>query len=280
MQLNAHLAALPRLFRHCMPISTIGYDPRKTSWVDNRFQTFNFSLILSGEGDYYIDGQYWPVEAPCVITQWPGVAVRYGAHTSWEELFLIYSPGVLPYLQQVGFADLARPVWYMGESKKLRELQRSLAQQISELHEPGGADRIDRSCEQLVLESLLGQQSRKSQPWQRQIQRLRDYLEEHCLEEHDYGELARQAGMSSATFRRHWSRLVGRPPHAHLLQLRIQKACRLLVETDLAVHEIARSVSFADPQYFSRLFHQIIGISAKEYRREHQVTFALLRREQ
>ena len=56
----------------------------------------------------------------------------------------------------------------------------------------------------------------------------------------------------------------------YLLDYRIRQACILLRTTDLSIRVIAHSVSFADPLYFSRLFHQKKGVSPSEYRKNNQ----------
>ncbi len=53
----------------------------------------------------------------------------------------------------------------------------------------------------------------------------------------------------------------------YLLDYRIRQACILLRSTELSVRAIAHAVSYADPLYFSRLFHQKKGISPSSYRK-------------
>ena len=96
-------------------------------------------------------------------------------------------------------------------------------------------------------------------------------MEREFLVDHDFDELAREMGCSPATFRRRWLRYVGVPPRRYVVDLRIRQACRMLVETELSVAEIAVASSFSDPLYFSRVFRKTVGESATEYRRHHQL---------
>ena len=59
-------------FRSLIPLRSLGFIPRKTGWVRSDFDSVNFSLILNGGGEFHRKGRCWKVEAPCVITQWPG----------------------------------------------------------------------------------------------------------------------------------------------------------------------------------------------------------------
>ena len=55
-------------------------------------------------------------------------------------------------------------------------------------------------------------------------------------------------------------------PAKTLQGLRMQAACRLLVESALPIHEIATRAGFADEYYFSRRFRIEQGMSPRAYR--------------
>jgi hypothetical protein len=194
--------------------------PRKRDWVDREFASMNFSFILSGEGEYYMDGRVWPVIAPCVITQWPGVPVRYGPRETWEEWFLIFDASSLPELQRLGFARRDRPIWYLREDAAVREALDDMARLRTGVQRRGCADRVDRLVEGLLLASLLAEAHPTQDPQDRAIRQVRRKVEQDYRKDHDFAELARQAGFSPATFRRRWARLVGTPPRRYVLELR------------------------------------------------------------
>jgi len=56
----------------------------------------------------------------------------------------------------------------------------------------------------------------------------------------------------------------------YLRNYRIQKACELLRNTDKKMYEIAFMVGYDNPQYFSSVFKNVMGISPKSYLREVQ----------
>lgn len=53
----------------------------------------------------------------------------------------------------------------------------------------------------------------------------------------------------------------------YIHQLRIQRAQYLLLNSELSIQQIAESVGFADPYYFSRLFKRFTTCSPTEFRR-------------
>lgn len=54
----------------------------------------------------------------------------------------------------------------------------------------------------------------------------------------------------------------------HIRNLRINEAKRLLVETTLPIHVISDKVGFNDYNYFCRIFKKMVGIPAKQFRKQ------------
>jgi AraC-like DNA-binding protein len=79
-------------------------------------------------------------------------------------------------------------------------------------------------------------------------------------------DLAAATGVSPSHLRKIFRRLTGQAPLEYLASVRIQHACRLLLETDLAVTEIAGRVGWSDPNLFARRFRAILGLSPRAYR--------------
>lgn len=74
------------------------------------------------------------------------------------------------------------------------------------------------------------------------------------------------SGMSRATFARQFKRHSGRTFSEYVLHLRLESACRELVETDRSILEIALSSGFNEVSLFNRTFRRILGCTPSEYR--------------
>lgn len=269
-----HPAPLPRRYPHDLPVATLGYLAEKPEWVRTAFSSFNFSFILRGRGEYHREGETWAVEAPCVLTQWPGIFVEYGPEKTWEEVYLIYPSNCLPILEARRFANPSRPVWYVRDSSLLRRHVRELVELCRNLSLPGRADEIDRMCERMVLESLLSEDRPAPAEEDQALRAIRTHVEEHYAEQLDFDALARRFALSPATFRRRWARQVSLPPGEYVTHLRMQQACRLLAETQQPIGDVARATGYHDVLYFSRRFRQCMGETARQYRRRNQAPSA------
>ena len=82
-------------------------------------------------------------------------------------------------------------------------------------------------------------------------------------------DIARYAGISRSQLYREFMRNFGTSPQQFLQTHRINQACGLLTNPALSVAEVAGSVGYNDPLYFSRVFRQIKGCSPSQYRQQH-----------
>ncbi len=81
-------------------------------------------------------------------------------------------------------------------------------------------------------------------------------------------ELAANHNVSYAWFRKAFKEITGQSPGQYQLNLKIQKACRMLHETDLSISEIAYQNGFESEYYFSRVFKNKMSKSPSNYRKE------------
>ncbi len=257
-------------------IHTLGYLPQKNHAIHHAFTSFNFSLILQGEGFYgYDGGQEVLIKAPCVITQWPDTVMHYGPTPKttgqgwWQELYLIYTPDQIPALTASGFINPQRRWWEVKNPGPFLHAVEQLLAMMKHAEEPAMADRIDRAAEMAVLESLQQGATLLGKP-DKSILKIKTALERNYLQNHDVDMMASAEGLSPSVFRRVWKKHVGMPPQRYLIELRMSAARRMLSETKLNISEIAYKSGYSDPLYFSRLFHKTTGMSASTYRQNYR----------
>ena len=160
--LTKHWAPYPRRYPGRFPLASSDFIDRKTTRVENRFNTCNFSLILRGEGHFEKNGKVWPVQAPCVITQWPGEMTNYGPEPgSWTEWYLVYHRGAFKRFHDSGLIDLNKPVWPIADPVALH-LHLSEFSALARAADPAWVvDRVDRLAEQAILDTWLAPNA----PW-------------------------------------------------------------------------------------------------------------------
>ena len=80
-------------------------------------------------------------------------------------------------------------------------------------------------------------------------------------------EAAKITNFTPESFCRFFRQKTGKKFIDYLHETRISSACRLLVNTDLTVAEIAYNTGFKTASGFNKLFKQYIGSSPSQYRK-------------
>jgi AraC family transcriptional regulator, arabinose operon regulatory protein len=99
------------------------------------------------------------------------------------------------------------------------------------------------------------------------VQRVAQHVELNHGADVSLRGLAHFAGLSPYYLTRLFARYTGRGVMTFLGDVRHREALSLLRNTDLAVAEVARSVGYDDPYYFSRVFRAREGSAPLHYRR-------------
>jgi len=96
-------------------------------------------------------------------------------------------------------------------------------------------------------------------------------MNEKIRENITIAELAEFSCLSPSYFVRKFKTNFGYSPIEYFNRLKIQTASHFLSASDLSIKEIAHHLGFEDPLYFSRLFHKIMKISPRDYKKKNKV---------
>ncbi len=102
------------------------------------------------------------------------------------------------------------------------------------------------------------------------IQSAAGYIAENYNKNITLSDTAQYVNMSSTYFSKKFKEVTGFGFKEYLLNLRIKKACKLLLETKLSVTEIAYESGFNDSNYFGDVFKKNKGISPMQYRKNRE----------
>jgi LacI family transcriptional regulator len=95
------------------------------------------------------------------------------------------------------------------------------------------------------------------------------YIREHACDGIDVEEVLKHVSISRSALERRFQELLGHTPGDEIRRTRVQKACKLLMETDLKLIDIAVRCGFEYPSYFSRAFRREMGMTPNTFRAEH-----------
>ncbi len=79
-------------------------------------------------------------------------------------------------------------------------------------------------------------------------------------------DIARKLNISYTSFRRLFKKITGQSPAQYFINMRIQRAKKMLLGTDASIKEISLTLQFENPEYFSTMFKKKTGLSPQQFR--------------
>ncbi len=140
-------------------------------------------------------------------------------------------------------------------------------------NQPGGALYLDSLATILAVQLLRHHSSTHPQLLNYagglsayQLNQVLDYIDAHLAEDIQLADLAQLLTMSPFHFGRLFKQAIGTPPHQYLLQQRVERAKRLLKQTNQPIIQIALDCGFKSHSHLSKQFRQLTGMTPTAYR--------------
>lgn len=101
----------------------------------------------------------------------------------------------------------------------------------------------------------------------RRLRRAIEFMYDNCGRELALAEIAAAAYLSEFHFARLFKKITGATPHGFLAGLRIERARRLLAESDLPITDVGTQVGYASQSHFTKVFREATGMTPHAFRR-------------
>jgi AraC-like DNA-binding protein len=98
---------------------------------------------------------------------------------------------------------------------------------------------------------------------------IQSYVKNNLANKISVADVARQLGLNEGSFCRYFKKVYNKTFIAFLNEFRITFSCRLLIETDKTVSEVAYSSGFNSISLFHRLFNRQMNMTPLEYRKKY-----------
>lgn len=95
-----------------------------------------------------------------------------------------------------------------------------------------------------------------------------DYVEKHLGEKLSVTELAKKVSLERAYFSTLFSKTFNISPALYINRKRIERAQKLLCETDLKLEAVSQELGFTDAFHLSKTFKKFTGLSPSEFRKK------------
>ncbi len=97
-----------------------------------------------------------------------------------------------------------------------------------------------------------------------------DYIGMHLEDELTMDILSHRVGYTPNYLSQKFTQELGLNPSDYIRKMRIDRACQLLITTDLPIPEIGLRLRFCNRSYFSAVFKELMGMTPVEYRSQYQ----------
>ena len=254
---------------------------RTSSYHSHDFAEITY--ILSGKGQYFVEGKVYDVQPGDLIMCSPGVK-HHNIVTSETE------PTVECF---IGFTDFAfhdmpeNSIILKGDPYVLRPSV-ELKQQLSKLcyamlaendtNQVGKYFMLKSHLIQIML--LLMRQIVEPEPTQEgcnfeshyknyAVNQIINYLDEHCSERISLDRIAKNMYLSPVYISKIFKEETGESPINYLIKIRLEKA-KVMLEAPgpVSIKKIATSVGYDDAYHFSKLFKKYYSVSPLNYRKQ------------
>jgi AraC family transcriptional regulator len=103
-------------------------------------------------------------------------------------------------------------------------------------------------------------------PVDRRLRRAIEFMHDNYSRELDLEEIASAAYLSEFHFARMFKQITGVTPHHYLANLRLERARKLLLESELPISEVAAMVGYQSQSHFTRVFRSVAGVTPRAFR--------------
>lgn len=227
-------------------------------------------LIVAGKGEVGLerDAETRRVEAGDVILVVPGQWHRYrpAAETGWVEGWVEFEGTVPRMLTEAGVLPRRNEVRRVARGAAFGEAVAAIQRGVR--GGAGGASEAELAALALQMLGLLavGAGEANEDPRAAAMRKAKEMLAERLAEPPRMPALARAVGMDYAAFRREFRRRTGLAPRRYLLNLRLERAQRLLGATPLGLEAIAEETGFSSAFHLSAAFKRRYGVAPNVWR--------------
>jgi AraC-like DNA-binding protein len=225
-------------------------------------------LLTRGTGELDVGsyGERIRLAAPTLFWLRPGVPHTYGPDgEGWTESWVLFDGSAVAGYESLGYIPTRQAAQPLRDPLPLILVLERLAEVCGDRRQD-----IDVAAGALVHELLVTAKRAATLTGVTEDDRLVAGLRAEAMRELSVAERAARLGVSPRRLRLAVRRAEACTPTELVHRMRVNRAKALLAGTDLSVTEVARTVGFGDPAYFSRHFRASVGLPPRAFRAQQQ----------
>ena len=244
--------------------------------------------ITEGSGRIFLNGESYPLEECSLVYCAAGSTYSIESEESFSLLCLNYDLSLNHSHQEASFAPCADPEqWssmavfsdpvsdsaflsshlYVEDGSQFQRKIEGIVEHFSE-----NAPFSRELCSAELKQVLVGLHRLESTRLPPKVSLVMEYIRQHYREELTNERLAGLVGYHAYHLTRIFTAATGTTLHGYVLRQRLNRACYLLLNTDMDLKELPEQTGFRSYPHFSSYFKRVYGVSPVEYRKQFRTT--------
>ncbi len=225
--------------------------------------------VSQGKGTFTCNKNVYELSRGDMFFIAPGQLVSYRAdqHEPWAYCWVGFNGTDARRLVTIAGFSTAQPVLHVSDQE---ETSRRLLRIAEVSGNTAASDAEMAGYLYLFLSYLIQNNNRHAitDPHQEYVANALRFIQYNYANDIGVNDIAHYVGISRSQLYRAFLQDFGVSPHSYLQKYRINEACSLLHNADISIAEVAGSVGFNDPLYFSRVFKTIKQCTPSDYQRQ------------
>lgn len=226
-------------------------------------------FIVSGKGQFLIQGQVYPVDVNNLIIINPNVPHTEASRNAQPLEYIVLGISGMELASDTN-SNCRFCILDSYESKEISTCLRNILREM-ERKNPGYEDICQAYTEILTIRlmrsiAISPQAEAQVVSGNQQCATVKRYIDLHFKESLSLEQLAEEAHMNKYYLSHAFKQEYGISPINYLISRRIEESKYLLSETDLSMSQIAHILGFSSLSYFSQVFRKAHGTSPMDFR--------------
>ncbi|MEG1632385.1 MAG: AraC family transcriptional regulator [Hydrogenoanaerobacterium sp.] len=228
---------------------------------------FLIHYVTAGHGEYKVDGKTYDIHSGMMFAVFESSVVSYTAdkRDPWEYYWVGFNGADAERLLTLSPLCRESPVLDVCENEVFRT-------DLLKIYKSAGSAPADEARMVGHLYLFISHLIALSQSLSKHFSSAALYIEKalkfisyNYANKIEISDIAGKVGVSRSHLYRIFIKQLAMSPNEYLAKFRINEACALLRNSALSIGEIANSVGYDDPLYFSRVFKKYKGIAPSHY---------------
>lgn len=241
--------------------------PFKSVATGRVLDEYQIIYVTRGGGSFETMGRRWEVTPGSILFVFPGVehAYRPNPETGWEEYWVGFKGSYIDALRRASLISHERPFFHIGYSGTVMQYLNAIYDG-AQYTEPYFRFKVSSLIVMLIAEILP--YNRQGQPLSRAeqlVDQAKFVMMQYVASSLTLNELWEKIGVSSSHMGTLFKDATGLTPYQYFIELKIDKAKKMLETRDVPIKRVAFELGFEDPYYFSRLFAKKAGVPPSKW---------------